>query len=126
MIKSSCCAILAVACVGFGTPLQASATLQGNGGFYTQIGYLANPPTKVTFVDVDVDCEYGYTCGLTNVEVDWDDGTALDSFVGYLPIEELGFEHEYAQNGLYHVEVSADDDMGNWLLWTGLDVTIFY
>lgn len=109
-----------------GTPSAAAPSQSGNGGFSSQIGYSPTPATKLAFVDVKVECETGYTCGLTNVEVDWDDGSAIDSFVDYLPIDEAGFQHEYAENGLYHVEASADDDMGNWVLWTGLDVTVFY
>jgi hypothetical protein len=101
------CALLA----GGAAALQAG----GNGAFLMIPGHGSSG--KNAYINVYLDCytEYNYVCGLTSVEVDWDDGSAFDSYVGYTPINEAEFAHEYYENGLYHWKVSADDDLGNWI-----------
>lgn len=100
----------------------------GNGGFdaYYWGGHIPSWPVQKTgYVQFEIYCAFGYTCGYTNFEVDWDDGN-WDSVNGYVtysnPLEDEIF-HTYGSNGLYHAHLSADDNLGNW--WTAtLDITI--
>lgn len=92
----------------------AALDASGNGGFVWLAGH--GITGKHGYINVYVDCrtENNYVCGLTSVEVDWDDGSAFDNYVGYLPINEAEFDHDYYENGTYYPDVSADDDHGNW------------
>ena len=96
--------------------LLATAGVQaaGNGGFDVAAGFQNFDPT--VHVDVlAVDCNPGFTCGTVNIEVDWDDGSAIDDHVEYYTtIGDEEFQHEYDDDGTYHVELSLDDNFGNW------------
>jgi hypothetical protein len=116
---------MACALVAFGFAA-SGLSAAGNGAFLHQ--YRGGPfgGNKGASAQFEIYCNQGFTCGYANVEVDWDDGSAIDSIVGNVPpvnssgtpLEEE-FIHYYAQNGLYHVHLSIDDNMGNW--WNMID-----
>jgi hypothetical protein len=108
---------LAVALVAALATLGTLRADSGNGGF----SYSLFPGSigKQAAMQFSVGCSQGFTCGLTSIEVDWDDGSATDSVVGYVSQTQLleeEFLHEYAQNGLYHAKFGIDDDLGNWVI----------
>ena len=118
-------AVVAVVAAGGAAGAQSS----GNGGFTVGplgAGYIGFVGNKDVWSDITIQCSTGFTCGLTNIEVDWDDGSAIDSHVTNLPVWEYEFYHEYQANGLYHVFFSADDDNSNWWNTTrDLQVTVY-
>jgi len=92
----------------------------GNGAFLTGFRAIEIGVDKKASAQFEIHCNTGFSCGLANVEVDWDDGSAIDFINGYVyplsqdnPLEEE-FIHQYASNGLYHGQASIDDDQGNW------------
>jgi hypothetical protein len=97
----------------------------GNGGFDPSIGWIPNPPDKFGFIQVNLWCNSGYTCGLTKVSIDWDDGT-IETFYSYLPIVGHNSSHEYGDNGLRHIKVYGEDEdeNGNWFDVRPLDTWI--
>lgn len=100
--------LLAISVAMFGVNLGAA----GNGGFTVVWSAPLFGNDAAVYV-ISLTCTSGYTCGTANIEVDWDDGSAIDSHVGAVPQFEVEFEHEY-EEGLYHAVVSADDNFGNW------------
>jgi len=60
--------------------------------------------------DFHLTCTSG-TCGLFNVEIDWDDGN-WSSDTGYATYQNT-FSNVYGSGGTYHVKFTADDDLGN-------------
>jgi hypothetical protein len=109
--------VLALALL-IGAHVQADHT--GNGGFLVSVSVIGHSSTEQGFVDIEVYCNPGYTCGLASFEVNWDDGSATDSYVDYVhglndpQVFEHEFIHYYGQKGLFHVQMEVDDDQGNW------------
>lgn len=86
----------------------------GNGGFTVSVNH-SNFDPFVELTVLGVNCNTGYTCGTVNIEVDWDDGSAIDDHVEFWSsIGDEEFEHEYQEGGTYDVELSLDDEFGNW------------
>jgi hypothetical protein len=85
------------------------------GTFY---GGVQPGPRTVQAAVTDAECEVA-SCGYTNFEMDWDDSN-FSSMNSYLPVQDHRFYHQYAAHGTFYGELSADDNLGNWAVWTNM------
>lgn len=88
----------------------------GNGAFTNQFRGDEVGSNHEAWVQFEVVCNTGFTCGYATAEMDWDDGN-FDNIVG--PVSQTQYledewVHEYAENGVYHGLFEVDDDLGNW------------
>ena len=108
--------LIQAAGLALGIALLAASSPQaaGNGGFTVYWGGNEWDPDVELYILL-MNCNTGYTCGTVNLEVDWDDGSAIDSHVEHWStVSEEEFDHEYDSDGTYTAEFSADDHYGNW------------
>jgi hypothetical protein len=118
MFKLAMRSVLLGAVICLGIASVDTGADSGNGAFSTsfrgdEVGF-----DEKAWVQFEIYCNSGFTCGLASVEMDWDDGT-FDSIVGNVsqccsnPLEDEWI-HQYASTGQYDGRFEVDDDLGNW------------